>query len=140
MFTITAFQDTIIKIDREQLRLHLHPTDMQRISIIMGGVTRRILGGLWTLLCGIVFTAIYLRTGNSSLLVTGIFFCSILLLFLLLLPDKISKTRPQRQLQRHMRMVSTEEGEVYKSFVIGQMTPEEREQFEAQREKKASHK
>ena len=134
--TLSALQDTIIKIDREQLRLHLHPKDMQSLSTIIGGAARRILGGIFALLLGIFCTAFYLRTGNTSILLLGVLFCSLLMFFLLLLPHKIPKAKQQRFIKKQLGMVTTEDGELYKSFVISQMTPEDRKRAEEARNRK----
>ncbi len=131
---IRAFHDTLIKLDREQLRLHLHPIDMQSISTIVGGVGRRILGGIFALILSIVSSAIYLHTGNVNTFSFGIVFSILLLIVLLLLPNKTPKIRQRRgHLQKQLEMMTTEDGELYKSLVIGQMSPEEREQAERQK-------
>lgn len=131
--TIRAFQDTILKLDREQLRLHLHPIDMQGISTIGGGVARRILGGILALIVSIVSSSIYLHTGNTGIFSVGIFFSILLIIFLLLLPNKTPRVKQHSQLQKQLAMVTTEDGELYKSFVISQMSPEEREKAERKR-------
>lgn len=134
-YTISAFQDSIIKLDREQLRIHLHPSDMQSLSTVMGGIARRIVGGLSLVCLGMILSAIYIRTGNVGILWVGIAGCSLGFIFLLLLPDKIRHPRQRRFLQKQLEMVTTEEGDLYKSLVISQMGREEREQAEAQRQK-----
>ena len=136
--TLSAFQDSILKLDREQLRIHLHPADMQSFSTMMGGIARRIVGGLCLACAGMIFSAIYLRTGNTNILWVGIAGCSLGFLFLLLLPDKIRHPRPQRFLQKQLEMVTTEDGDLYKSLVISQMSREEREKAEAQRRKSSA--
>jgi predicted unusual protein kinase regulating ubiquinone biosynthesis (AarF/ABC1/UbiB family) len=128
--TITAFQDTVIKLDREQLRLHLHPIDIQNFSTIIGRATRRILGGMFALLLGIITSMLYLRVGNALILVVGITISSLVFLLLFILPDKIPRTKQQRTLQKHVHFMATDEGEVYKSFTMSRMTAEERQQAE----------
>ena len=129
--TISALQETIIKIDREQLRVHLHPIDMQTFSTMMGSLTRRLLGGMIAMLLGIVSSAVYLRTGNTEVLVTGTCFGGLLFLYVLLLPNKVPRPRQHRFIQRQLNMVTSEDGEVYKSLVLSRMNADERERFEA---------
>ncbi|GAK55835.1 predicted unusual protein kinase [Candidatus Vecturithrix granuli] len=133
--TISALQDSIIKLDREQLRIHLHPSDMQSLSTMMGGIARRIVAGLCLVCSGMILSAIYIRTGNTGILWVGVVGCSLGFIFLLLLPDKIRHPRQQRFLQKQLEMVTTEEGELFKSLVISQMSREEHEKAEAQRQK-----
>ncbi|MCP4397093.1 MAG: AarF/ABC1/UbiB kinase family protein [bacterium] len=130
--TISALQETIIKIDREQLRVHLHPVDMQMFSSMMGSLTRRLLGGMLAMLLGIVSSALYLRTGNMEVLVTGMCLGALIFLYLLLLPHKVSKPKQHRFIQQQLNMATSEDGDVYKSLVLGQMNSEERERFEAE--------
>ncbi len=135
--TVTAFQETILKLDREELRIHLHPVDMQTVSTVVGGAARRILFGVLALLLGMMFTAVYLRNGNIHLLLVGGTLCGMIVGYALLLPTKLRKPKQPRFLQKQLTMITSEEGEVYKSFLLSQMTPEEREQFETQY--KAAH-
>ena len=130
--TISAFQETIIKIDREQLRVHLHPIDMQTFSSMMGSLTRRLLGGMIAMLLGIVGSAVYLRTGNLQALVTASSLGALILVYMLLLPSKVPKPKQHRFIQRQLNMITNEEGEVYKSLVLSQMDAGERERYEAE--------
>ena len=61
-------------------------------------------------------------------------------IILLLLPHKIPKAKQQRFIKKQLSMVTTEDGELYKSFVISQMTPEERKRAEEARNRKKEHK
>ena len=131
--TLSAFQDAIIKLDREQLRIHLHPLDLQSISTIIGGATRRIVGGLFVVFLGMIISAMYIRTGNASMLWLGIGGGVLCFLFFLLLPNKIPHPPYHRLIQKQIGMVTTEDGELYKSYIMSQMSREEREQAEAQR-------
>jgi len=131
--TIAAFQDTIIKLDREQFRLHLHPIDLQTFNAMLSSSTRRVIGTGVTLFLGMMVAVVYLRTGNLSLLLVGNGVCGVLFLLLLLLPAKMPRTKYARFLSKQLKVISSSEGEVYKSFVIGQMTPEERERLAARR-------
>ncbi len=138
--TLRAFQDTIIKLDREELRLHLHPIDIQSISTIMGGVARRILGGVLALLLSMVCSAIYLRGGDTFIFSVGIISSVFVILFLLLLPNKTTIPKRHHYWQKQLGMATTEDGELYKSFVMNQMSREEREQMEAQKQEAESRK
>jgi predicted unusual protein kinase regulating ubiquinone biosynthesis (AarF/ABC1/UbiB family) len=129
--TITALQDIILKADREQLRLRLHPTDLQHIQSIVESVTRRMLMSLLAILLGIIAAIVYLRNGNTVILISGVCLSGMYLLFLILLPGKRPDTRSQ--IQKHIRKITTEEGELYKSFVMSQMAPTEREKAEAEK-------
>ena len=133
--TVTAFQDIILKTDREQLRLRLHPVDLRHIRRIAERVTRRILTSMFAILLGIVASMIYLRNGNTYILITGVSLSGMCLLLLILLPAKKPDTRHRRHIQKHFKKITTEEGELYKSPVIGQMTPEERAKAEAEKQK-----
>ncbi len=134
--TISAFQDLILKLDREQFRIHLHPVDIQHLNGILGGIARRIVGGLGLVFAGTVLSAIYLRTDGSGLLWFGIAGCGLGFIFLLLLPNKIPHPRrQQRFFQKQLDMAITEEGELYKSLIISQMNREEREHAETLRRK-----
>jgi len=135
---VIAFQDIIIKADREQLRLHLHPADIQSISTIMGGVARKILAGMFATLVGLASSLIYLRSGSTLILSAGILFSGIFIIFLIFLPSKKPETKHRHYIKKQLDIFTTEEGELYKSFVIGQMTTEEREKVEAERQKAGS--
>ncbi len=133
--TVTALQDVILKTDREQLRLRLHPADLDSISMMIWSVARRILVGLCAIALGIVSAIIYLRSGDTFILSTGVFFSQCWLMFLILRPSKKIENRQHRAIRQQVKMMTTEDGELYKSLVIAQMTPEEREQAEARRQK-----
>lgn len=137
---VTALQDIILKTDREQLRLRLHPADIQSLSLLAGGLARRILAGMFALLLGIVFSVIYLRGGDPMMLSGGVLFCGVWLGILILLPDKKPEIKHRRFIQKHLEMVTTENGELYKSLVIAQMTPEELEKAEVRRQKTRSNR
>ena len=130
--TISAFQETIIKMDREQLRVHLHPIDMQTFSSMMGSLTRRLLGGMIAMLIGIIGSVVYLRTGEMEALVLGSCLGGLLFLYVLLLPSKVPKPKQQRFIQRQLNMVTSEEGDMYKSLVLSRMDADERERFESE--------
>ncbi len=136
--TVTALQDIILKTDREQLRLRLHPADLQSMSVIIGGLARRILVGMFVALVGIVFSIVYLRSGDTVMLSSGVLFSGFWIGVLILLPSKKPEIRHRRYIQKQLEMVTTENGELYKSLVIAQMTPEEREKAEARRQKAGS--
>ncbi len=138
--TISAFQDTVIKLDREQLRLHAHPADLQTFSTMAGSVARRILGGMSALLLGMFVSARYIRTGDASELAVGAACCALIMLLVLLLPNKVAKPQQQRFLQKRLQAIATEEGDVYKSFVIGQMSAEERQRMEEEHQRKRAQK
>lgn len=138
--TVTALQDIILKTDREQLRLRLHPADIQSLSVIAGGLARRILAGMFATLLGIVFSVMYLRGGDTIMLSGGVLFSGVWIGILILLPDKKPEIRHRRYIQKQLEIVTTENGELYKSLVIAQMTPEEREKAEARRQKTGSRK
>jgi hypothetical protein len=129
--TVTALQDVIIKADREQMRVRLHPNDLQSISTIVGGAVRKILIGLFAALLGLASSVIYLRSGDTSVLLMGILFSGFWILVLLLLPNKKPGTKQRHYIRKQLDMLTTEEGDLYKSLVIGQMTSEEREKAEA---------
>lgn len=136
--TVTALHDIILKTDREQLRLRLHPADLQSMSTIMGRVTRRLLSGMCALLVGLTALAFHLRSGSTLILVGGLGIVGLWMLILMLLPDKRPDVTYRHYIRRHLARVTSEDGELYKSFVMGQMTPEEREQSEAQRQSSTS--
>jgi predicted unusual protein kinase regulating ubiquinone biosynthesis (AarF/ABC1/UbiB family) len=136
--TVSALQDVIIKADREQMRVRLHPADLQSLSTMIGGAVRKILLGLFATLLGLVSSVIYLRNGDTFILSVGIFFSGFWILILLLLPSKKPETKPPHHIRKQLDMFTTEEGELYKSLVISQMTPEEREKAEAERQKAGS--
>lgn len=138
--TVTALQDIILKTDREQLRLRLHPADLQSMSVIIGGLARRILVGMFATLVGIVFSVVYLRSGDTVMLSSGVLFSGLWIGILILLPNKKPEIRHRRYIQKQLEMVTTENGELYKSLVIAQMTPEEREKAEARRQKAGSRR
>lgn len=131
--TLAALQDTVLKLDREQLRIHLHPLDLQNISSIIGGMGRRVVGGMCMVFLGMMLSAIYIRTGSSEILWVGIGGGLLGFLFLLLLPNKIPHPHYHRVVQRRITMMTTEDGDLYKSYVMNQMDREEREHLEAQR-------
>lgn len=138
--TLTAFQDAIIKIDREQLRVRLYPADLQTLSTLTGNMTRRLLSGMIAMLIGLFASAHYLKTGETFSLVFGGSVCGVMFLVLLLLPSRIVKPQQQKFLQRQLQMVTTEDGEVYKSFVISQMSVEERQKMEEEHRRKQAAK
>jgi predicted unusual protein kinase regulating ubiquinone biosynthesis (AarF/ABC1/UbiB family) len=133
--TAIALQDIILKTDREQLRLRLHPADLQNIRSTIESVTRKILTSIFATLLGIMASIIYLRNGNTYILITGIFLSGMCLLVLILLPSKRPDTRYRHYIRKQFERITTEEGELYKSFIISQMTPEEREKAEAEKQK-----
>lgn len=128
-----ALQDILLKTDREQLRLRFHPADVQDFNVMIGRMTRRVLAGLFITLLGGMSALVYLREGNFRVLIVGGVLSGLGILFLMLLPDKKPETRHRRSIQKHLELITTEDGELYKSFVMSQMSPEEREQAEAQR-------
>ena len=133
--TVTALQEIILKTDREQLRLRLHPAELQTVSAIVGSMTRKILAGFWAMLVGVVAAIIYLRNGSLLLLSAGLLGATLTLIFLMLLPSKKPEISHRRAIRKHLEVVTTADGEVYKSRVIGQMTPAERAQAEAAKQK-----
>jgi hypothetical protein len=62
----------------------------------------------------------------------GVCLGGLLFLYMLLLPNKVPQPRQQRFIQRQLSMVTSEEGEVYKSLVLSRMNADERERFEAE--------
>lgn len=136
--TVTALQDVIIKADREQMRIRLHPADLQGLSTIVGGAVRKILIGLFAVLLGVVSAIIYLRNGDTFILSMGILLSGFWILLLLLLPGKKPESKQRHYIRKQLDLLTTEEGELYKSLVIGQMTSEEREKAEAERQKTSS--
>lgn len=132
--TLLALQDIILKTDREQLRLRFHPADIQDFNLMVSRMTRKILTGLLLMLFGGLSGLVYVREGNLRVLLVGGTLAVTGMLLLILLPDKKPHTRHQRAIRRHLEMVTTEDGELYKSFVMSQMSPEERQEAEAQRD------
>jgi predicted unusual protein kinase regulating ubiquinone biosynthesis (AarF/ABC1/UbiB family) len=128
-----ALQDILLKTDREQLRLRFHPADVQNFNVMIGRMTRRVLAGLFITLLGGMSALVYLREGNFRVLIVGGVLSGLGILFLMLLPDKKPEIRHRRSIQKHLELITTEDGELYKSFVMSQMSAEEREQAEAQR-------
>ena len=131
--SVLALQDILLKTDREQLRLRFHPADVQNFNIMIGRMTRKGLAGLFITLLGAMSAFVYLREGNLRVLVFGGIFSGLGILLLMLLPDKKPETKHHRHIRKHLEMITTEEGELYKSLVISQMSPEERQQAEAER-------
>ena len=129
-----ALQDILLKTDREQLRLRYHPADMQDFNVMFGRMTRKVLAGLLLTLLGGMSAFVYLREGNLRVIVWGGILSGLGIIILMLLPDKKPETRHQRAIRKHLDLITTEDGELYKSFVMSQMPPEERQEAEAQRE------
>jgi predicted unusual protein kinase regulating ubiquinone biosynthesis (AarF/ABC1/UbiB family) len=130
-----ALQDILLKTDREQLRLRFHPADVQDFNVMVGRMTRRVLAGLLVTLLGGMSAFVYLREGNLRVLVLGGIFSGLAILLLILLPDKKPDTKHRRSIRKHLERITTEDGELYKSFVMSQMSPEERQESEAKRER-----
>lgn len=138
--TVSALQDIILRADREQMRVRLHPTDLYTLSAIMSGMTRRVMAAMCAAALGIVAAIIYFQNGSALLLTTGLFSSGTWFMILLLLPAKKLDSGRRRAVQSPIAMIATDDGEVYKSWIIAQMTPEERAKAEARREKAESRK
>lgn len=135
--TVLAVQDIILKTDREQLRIRLHPGDLQNVYTMLGSMIRRVLAGVFAASIGMASTLIYLRDGNSNLLVMGLGFSGVCMVLLLLLPYKRPDTTQRHYIKKHLDLITTPDGELYKSLVMSQMPPEERAKAEAKRQQKA---
>jgi predicted unusual protein kinase regulating ubiquinone biosynthesis (AarF/ABC1/UbiB family) len=131
--TVLALQDTILKTDREQLRIRLHPSDLQTVTGMMLSLVRRLLGGMWVIAFAGATVVVYFREGNRAVLLAGLLFSGLATIMLLFLPIKKPDNSYQKSFRKHLKLVTTEEGELYRSFVINQMSPEEREKMEAKR-------
>lgn len=131
--TVLALQDIVFKTDREQLRIRLHPADLQTVTGMMLSLVRRLLGGMCVILWGAASLVVYVREGNQMVLLAGLLFSGGATLILLFWPVKKPDNMSQRSFRKHLKLVTSEEGELYKSFVMSQMSPEEREALEAKR-------
>jgi len=129
-----ALQDIVLKTDREQLRLRFHPADIQDFNVMVGRMTRKVLMGLLLTLFGGMCAIVYLREGNIRVMALGGAVAGLGIALLILLPDKKPKTKHHRYIRKQLDLITTEDGELYKSLVISQMSPEERQAAEAQRE------
>ncbi len=131
-----SLQDVILKADREQFRVRIHQTDIESLNAIISSVLRKIILGMGAVLFGLVSSIVYLRDGNMMILSVGMVFSGVSLLIILLLPNRVPKVTRGTALRKQLDMYVTEDGEMYKSIVVSQMTREEREQMEAEREAK----
>jgi predicted unusual protein kinase regulating ubiquinone biosynthesis (AarF/ABC1/UbiB family) len=124
---VLALQDIILKTDREQLRLRYHPADIQDLRVMIGRMTRKVLAGLWLTMLGGLSGLIYLRDGQLRVLVWGALVSGLGIALLMLLPDKRPEIRRQHTIRKRLDLITSDTGELYRSFVMSQMAPEERE-------------
>ena len=136
--SLLALQDIVLKTDREQLRLRFHPADIQNFNVMVGRMTRKVLAGLLFTLFGGMCALVYLREGDLQVLVSGGAAAGLGIALLILLPDKKPRTRHQRSIRKHLDLITSDEGELYKSIVISQMSPEERQEAEAQKQERTA--
>ena len=82
----SAIRDVVVRAEREEFRVRVHPRDIMQVERFLGLQTRRILLSIFALTVALITSITYLALRNPFLLVTGLLVSLVMFVVVLLLP------------------------------------------------------
>ena len=100
---INALRDIVVRAEREEFRVRIHPRDMTHIERFLLLQVRRILLSIFALTIALIASITYGTVRNVWLLLTGILIALVMFIVVLFLPTHLLENPV-----RHARMLKTE--------------------------------
>jgi predicted unusual protein kinase regulating ubiquinone biosynthesis (AarF/ABC1/UbiB family) len=100
---INALRDIVVRAEREEFRVRIHPRDMTHIERFLLLQVRRILLSIFALTIALIASITYSTVRNVWLLMTGIVIALVMFMIVLFLPTHLLENPV-----RHARMLKTE--------------------------------